>query len=314
MPLSRLLARLVLVGAVTLPLRQAVAQQNLGHRILGTLGLDAGSQPSAGVSVDDRALLYASNSLRDRYGRELPVGLRMDVFSDALGVLFALRVPALATYVNGAIGVPLSTVRVNTTNPIASLDAFGLGDLYVQPLKLGWRLPHLDLGVGFAFYAPTGRYEPGGIGNVGQGQWTEEATTGGTVFFDRARTWQLSALASYDVNSRKLGVDITRGDTVQIQGGAGKLFLGLLNVGIVGYGLWQTTDNTGSALPPQLLGLRDQAWGLGPEVDVIIRVARLRITVRYTHDIEAKARPLGQLLVVGLTWRAWEPPQGSALR
>jgi hypothetical protein len=163
----------------------------------------------------------------------------------------------------------------------------------------------MDLVGGYAFYAPTGLYIPHGSGGIGLGQWTHEFSFGGTVYFDRAKTWRFSSLASYDLNQRKQGIDITRGDTFQIQGGAGKRFrtgnnFGTLDVGLVGYGLWQVRDDRGADLPAALRGARDVALGLGPEADYTVAKIRSRFTVRYCRDVVAKSRPLGRILVIGV--------------
>ena len=43
------------------------------------------------------------------------------------------------------------------------------------------------------------------------------------------------------------------------------------------------------------------AVGLGPEIDITLAPIRSRITVRYCRDVVVNARPLGQVLVFGLT-------------
>jgi Putative MetA-pathway of phenol degradation len=70
----------------------------------------------------------------------------------------------------------------------------------------------------YAFHAPTGLYIPQASGSIGHGQWTHEFSLGGMVYFGHAKTWSVSTLASYDLNQRKEGIDITRGDTFQFQG------------------------------------------------------------------------------------------------
>jgi hypothetical protein len=97
------------------------------------------------------------------------------------------------------------------------------------------------------------------------------------VYFDRAKTWHISELASYDLNQRKQGIDLTRGDTVQVQGGTGKT-LGIVDMGLAGYALCQVRDDRGNALPEALRGARDRAFGLGPEVDITLAPIRSRIT------------------------------------
>jgi hypothetical protein len=158
----------------------------------------------------------------------------------------------------------------------------------------------MDIVSGYGFYAPTGRFTPRGSDGVGLGHWTHEFSLGSAVYFDRAKTWHISGLASYELNQRKRGIDITRGDTVQFQGGAGKTFRGV-DVGLAGYGLWQVRDDRGADLPEPLRGAVERALGLGPEINFTLAPIRSRITVRYCRDVAVNARPLGQVLVFGVT-------------
>lgn len=269
--------------------------QELGNKVLGTLGLLAGSQPDSGLYVGDRFLRYSANELIDRNGHRIPVGLDLDAVANGVGVQLTFRLPWHSMYMNASVGVPTARISLQTADPEASIDRYGFGDLYVQPLKIGWKMSQLDIVAGYSFYAPTG-----GSDGVGRGYWTHQFSFGSAVYFDRAKTWHISELASYDLNQRKQGIDLTRGDTVQVQGGTGKT-LGIVSLGLAGYALWQVRDDRGSALPEVLRGARDRAFGLGPEVDFTLARIRSRITLRYCHDIAVKARPLGQIMVIGLT-------------
>src|SRR6185436_14836100 len=135
----RWLASTTVLAGLFLSARSSRAQMETGHRALGTLGLDAGLQPDVGVYVVDQALFYNSSELIDRNGQSLPVGLDLKVFANWIGAAATFRLPLPSTYYNVSIGVPISSVSVNTERPEASLDMFGLADLYVQPVKLGWR-------------------------------------------------------------------------------------------------------------------------------------------------------------------------------
>jgi hypothetical protein len=268
--------------------------------VLGTLGLLAGSQPSSGLYAVDRLLSYGSNDLIDRDGHRIPVGIDLDAVANAIGIQVTFKLPQLSTYLNASVGVPAAHVHLQTDRPEASVDRFGFGDLYVQPIKLGWKMTQVDIVSGYAFYTPTGHFTPRGSGGIGLGQWTHELSLGSAVYFDRAKTWHISGLASYDLNQRKRGIDITRGETVEIQGGAGKTFRSI-DVGLAAYALWQVRDDRGADLPEPLRGARDRAFGLGPEIDITVAPIRSRITLRYCRDVVVNARPLGQVLVVGLT-------------
>jgi hypothetical protein len=280
--------------------------QDLGHKLLGTLGLQAGAQPQTGIYVANRFVFYHSGDLFDRHGKRLPVSLDLRGVVDGVGVSGAYEVRAIATYVNASIAVPLAHVTGTVGDAQASIDRFGLADAYVEPLQLGWRLPHLDLVTGYAFYVPTGRFEPGASGGVSRGSWSHELSLGHALYFDRGRTLHLSALASWELNERKIGIDLTRGSTIQIQGGAGASLARIVDVGVVGYGLWQVSDDSGSALPPVLRGARDRTYGVGAELDVSLAELNSRIVLRWTHDVGSAARPQGQMALVGITWSPWQ--------
>ncbi len=142
---------------------------------------------------------------------------------DRLGVVAAFRLEPLATYIGFSVGVPVANVAgsIHDFGVQASIDEFGLSDLYVQPLRLGWRLPQLDLVAGLAMYVPTGRFEPGGIASVGAGQFSRELSLGATVYFDPDKVWRVSALSTFESNQYKRDVDIRRGNDLQVQGGKG---------------------------------------------------------------------------------------------
>jgi hypothetical protein len=290
-------ARLTSIIAVFFWTAPAAAQE-LGNRILGTLGLLAGSQPESGIYVADRSLFYSSNDLVDRNGHRIPVGLDLDARANVIGAQVTFRLPWRSAYMNASLGIPAARFGLHTEQPEASIDRLGFADLYVQPIKIGWKATQFDIVAGYSFYAPT--VTPGARGGLGRGYWTHQFSLGGAVYFDRSKSWHVSELMSYDRNSRSEDLDLVRGDTFQFQGGAGKT-LGVATMGLAGYGLWQVRDDRGSAVPVALRGARDRVFGLGPEIDIRIPAIRAKIALRYCHDVAVNARPFGQIIVVGLT-------------
>jgi hypothetical protein len=187
--------------------------------------------------------------------------------------------------------------------PEASFDRFGLTDFYIQPVRLGWRGQHFDAVAAYALYLPSGRSPLAGGQGLSEGQITHEFAAGGSVFADRGRRFLLTALGSYDVNLRKSGVDITRGDTFQIQGGAGiSRIHQVLEIGVAACALWQVRDDRGADLPPLLEGARDRVFGLGPEAAVLLTPIRSQLRVRYEWDMGVRSRPQGNILVVGFNY------------
>jgi hypothetical protein len=46
---------------------------------------------------------------------------------------------------------------------------------------------------------------------------------------------------------------------------------------------------------------------VGPEIGITIPAIRGKLTARYEWDLGARSRPEGQVLVVGLSFLAWQP-------
>lgn len=275
--------------------------QDLGHKLLGSVGIDAGSQPETGIYLVDQFVYYGADTLTGRDGSRLPVGLDLDAYATLFGVAATLElVPTV--YFNASVGVPFSGISVSVVAPEASTDAWGLADVVIQPLKLGWRGPGLDLTASVTLLAPTRTF---GEGPLARSQWSEQFSGGGTLFFMEDRSLRLSLVTSYDLYNPKRGVDVVRGDTLSFQGGFGTTLSRLVDVGATFYALAQVRDNRGDDLPPVLLNARDRVIGLGLEVGAPIPRLRTKLRVSWAHDIDAQARPEGQIVVVRLSSLLW---------
>jgi hypothetical protein len=220
----------------------------------------------------------------------------------AVGVSFTTK-PKHALFLSFALGVPIAKLSVSSNEPAASLNGYGFSDLFVQPLRAGWRAARYDFVTAYMVYAPTGRFEPRG-GGVGRGYWTHQLSLGGAAYFDTTRTSRASVLASYDMNTRKRGVDVRRGNMFQLQGGAGVAVRRIVMFGAAGYALWQVGPDRGIDIPPSLKGQRSRTFALGPEVDVTFPALRIRADARYEHEFGVTSRPRGHVIAIGVSYLA----------
>ena len=142
----------------------------------------------------------------------------------------------------------------------------------------------------YGIYLPTGTSALAGGSGTSSGQITHEFSVGGSRYFaDRTRF--LTALASYQLNMPQREIDITRGDILQIQGGAGTKFLRKsAEAGLASYAFWQVRDDRGADLPSVLRGVRDRVFGLGPEGAIFLKAIRGQIRARYEWDAGVRAR------------------------
>jgi hypothetical protein len=301
---------LLIAGGVLVRESAARAQEQVGHKLLGTLGADAGVLIPPGFYVLDQVAFYRANRVADQSGNPLPIpGLDLDALGNAVALSGTIRIPHLG-YWTGSVAIPFAHFQASTDDPRARLDEFGFADIYVQPLGLGWGFDRFDVTTSYAFYAPNGQVQPNSLAGIGNGYWTNEFSAGGAVWLDRSRGWRVSAIASYDLNGKKRSVDITRGDTVQVQGGTAMHVLGPLDVGVAAYALWQVTNNTGSDLPAVLKGTHERVVGVGPDVGAFIPQLRVRLDARYEWEFLARSRQAGQIFVFSIGFALWEPHHG----
>ena len=125
----------------------------------------------------------------------------------------------------------------------------GLGDLFIQPVILGWTKGQIDLRAAYGIVAPTGRFEAGRDDNVGSGYWTHALSSGLTYQLSENRSSSVSAFAMYELHEKQETTDIRPGDTLTVDASWMRLSTRRpdrpIQFGAVGYAQWQTTDRRG---------------------------------------------------------------------
>jgi hypothetical protein len=190
-------------GPASLPGRARAAE--VGHYVPGLLNIRDFVVPDPGfhgVLYDYR---YSTDRFNDRNGnkvRSITIGpgpgvtlnVNVDIYAVSPTFLWVsdwkIAGAKYAAYIapsfaNSSIGATLATETGRGIN--ASTSSFGVGDLFVQPVRLGWTLTNWDFAAGYGFYAPIGKYNTetvtlpvvGAITtepaeNIGLGFWTHQ--------------------------------------------------------------------------------------------------------------------------------------------
>jgi hypothetical protein len=142
---------------------------------------------------------------------------------------------------------------------------YGFGDLYVQPINLGWRTKRADILAAYGVYAPTGS------GGRGLEMWAHEIVAGSTVYLNEAKTWHAATTGFYEIHHNKRGIDLRVGDILTLEGGLGMSFLkGAGNAGLAYVAQWKITNDSGAEFPTNLQKSKNRAFGIGPEISVPI--------------------------------------------
>ena len=282
----------------------AVAQYN-GHNLRGDFGLMAGTQPGQGWYAGLLGVNYGVDSLRNSNGNDLASGGELVVNAIApyawwvsdkkmLGGNYSIF--ASASWANNALEAPVFDVSSST--------GLGAGDLYVQPVNLGWHTNRADYMAGVGVFAPTGRYTDGASDNTGLGMWSYELFGGTTVYLDNARSWSFAALAFYETHSSKEDSDVKVGDILTIEGGLGKSWAdGAAAFGISYFAQWKVTaDEIAAGITNPN---KHEIFGIGPEL--VLPLASKKkfygtLNVRYLWDVGVKSNTEGNTFLVMATF------------
>jgi hypothetical protein len=211
------------------------------------LGLDAGTIAEPGLYLVDRPVIYQARELRAANGSLVPLNsFYFRASANEVGLVYTGKLSWGATFLTIAAGAPVARLKLSVPDVFQSdVDEFGLSDFYIQPVGLGWRHAHSEMVTSYGIYIPTGRSALAGGKGLSSGEITHEFSLGGSQYF-RDRILFLTALASYQLYTKQRGIDVTRGDMVQVQGGAGiKLLKQLVETGVASYALWQVRDHRG---------------------------------------------------------------------
>ena len=314
MTLTRITRTLLLAtGVVSCCVGQAHAQFN-GHNGLGDFGVLSGSQPEPGFYAAAFYYRYGTDLVRnhdgDRVGFDVtdPGDLTVNSFAPILWWVTDHKV--LGANYGALLVLPLANIGLEV--PIldrTSKTGTALGDLYVQPINLGWHRDRADFTAGIALFAPTGRYEADADDNVGLGLWTFELNGGASIFLDEARSWHLATTAFYETHSEKKDSDAKVGDILTLEGGFGKSFMeGALTVGAAYFAQWKITDDdfgTDFELPSGREIGKHRVFGFGPDVTVPLATSEKLIAlvnIRYLWETGARTKTEGHALAITATF------------
>src|SRR5262245_36963498 len=112
---------------------KSVDAQDLGHKLPGVVGLDAGRVPGPGLYVADRIVRYEADEIRDRSGNVIPTGdLQLAALGNGTGISYTFALTQSGIVLTASAAVPVARLRLNIQDrPEASVDRFGLTDFYI---------------------------------------------------------------------------------------------------------------------------------------------------------------------------------------
>jgi len=257
---------------------------------LGMNATNSGVTPGAGFSYANALLFYSRDQLRGPNGEVLATG-RQSVLMD-LNTLVWVGDSEI-WLLGGAVPSASATVPVAnnslTANGRGELSGGeGLADSYYQPLILAWRKPRADVRAVYGFLAPTGKFSAGANDNVGSGYWTSTVSGGETFYLTENKATALSAFQMYEFHTEQEGTGIHPGDTFNLDYSLTQTFALhealRLQLGLVGYNQWQTTDKTGPNVTPTEASAHYVVNALGFACNVVLPVWKVNTGFKYFKE------------------------------
>jgi len=271
----------------------SVAGQVRGVYPLGMSATGSGVTPGPGFSYVNQLLIYSRDRQVDANGDVIATGSNsviMDMNTIAWvskrKILHGARLSASATipFANNALE---SDVKGHISG------GGGVADSFYQPFILGWQTERVAVKTAYGFLAPTGRHDFTKNDNVGSGYWTHVVSSGQTIYLTESKRTSISAFQMYEWHTTQEDTGIHPGQNLDLdysvmQSLGSKRGIGL-QVGMVGYGQWQTTAKTGPAVTPAQQTERYKVNAIGVASNFNVPAWRLNLGFKYFKEFACRS-------------------------
>lgn len=308
----------------------ALFQLQAQHYPAGSEGIRAGSLPPPGIYVEDYNSFYFYDKVPG-FGGQAQKGFTQFDYTQTprliwitdwklLGANFGMAARIPFAYQQYTHNVPTAPAPSSPTKTVTD-SHFGLSDIQIEPIILSWHLNHFDISSSYSFWAPTGDFPGGNLNQnstlfytLGQGYWTHSFSLGITWYPDAEKTWAISLLNHYDINTAQysglyngtggkiVSEDTTLGNIYTLEWALSKTIVKGVDVGLTGYYQQQVTATEGpTPNGPTWQNERVHVAGIGPEVRVNNAKWGLSAALRYDYEFSAMDHPQGNLINLTVT-------------
>lgn len=264
--------------------------QNRGVYPLGLSAINSGVSAAPGLTYNNSFLFYSRDEQKGGDGEVLATG-QQAVLLDMNTLLWASGQPITAlgnARFSTAVTVPIANNSLSSSTQGAISGGGGLGDLYFQPVILGWQAPRVDVRVIVGVLAPTGKFSAGANDNVGNGYWTPVIAAGQTFYVSSDRATTLSVFEMYEFHTTQSGTHIRPGETFDLDYSLMRAFRltaeSRLQVGVIGYGAWQTTAKTGPGITAAEEAQRYRVNALGVGMNLSLPARKVSLSLKYFDE------------------------------
>jgi hypothetical protein len=333
------LGSVILIAAITAVTASA---GEIGHFVAGVPNIRDLALPAPGFYGVVYNYGYMTTRVNDANGNKLSsvtigggigpgvtLGVNVDISAYALAPAFiwVAKPKVLGGHYGAYFSPSFSNNSINGT--LSSIDGagrsvatgqFNIGDIFVQPLWLGWTGKKYDISYGYGFYIPAGKYKTTTVtlpvvgavrteaaDNVGLGFWTNQ-NQGAIYLYPWAdRRMAVQNAFTWEIHQKKRGFDLTPGQDLTWNWGVSQYLplkkdqSLLAEVGPAGYSSFQVSNDTGTdAKNPSV---HDHVHAAGVQLGVTSPKRIMVLNFHWFHEFSAVDRFQGTAIGVNFTMK-----------
>jgi hypothetical protein len=271
---------------------------------VGMNATNAGVTPEAGITYSNLFVFFSRDEEKGANGQVVATG-QNSIMMDLNSFIWVSKKEI--NFLGGAFFSASATLPVANNSLSSDVNGAlsgggGFADSYYQPIILGWRKKRVAFRAIAGFLAPTGRFSASANTNVGSGYWSPVVASGQTIYLTESKGTALSAFQMYEFHTTQQGTMIHPGETFDLDYSLTHTFAparGMrLQVGLVGYGQWQTTDKTGPTITPVQETAHYKVNALGFAANAMLPERKASIGIKYFHEFECRSTFQGYTLQI----------------
>jgi hypothetical protein len=269
-----------------------------GHAIPGIHGLESSSRPARGFSFENLSVYYTASKETDRHGKDTHNSGEVQHLSNHTTTTWLS--PWRVFGANFAMSLRLALTNSEPNSRSLKADDGGgiLGDVYVEPMALYWPGKKGIVSFRYGYWFDNGDFDWQSNSNAGKGFTSHQFALGWTYYPQKDRKWQYSIMNRFSIHEHVSGLDVRPGDDLVVDWNVGRHLSERLNVGLAGYGVFQTSRDQGADSNQDIGYYGSTALG---------GIARYSLPdlgghayVRLYHEFSTFNHTEGELLIFGL--------------
>jgi hypothetical protein len=274
----------------------------------GMSATNSGELPEAGLTYVAVVQAYSFDELKGADGDQLPVNLTTSVFVAQNVFVWVSDFKIFGGTYAASANLPIANTSLTLVRFGALQAGSGLSDSDYSPLTLGWQWSRADIQASYGFVVPTGRFHAGASDNTGGGYWAHIPSAGQTVYLTADKATGVSAYEMYEFHGTQKHTDLRPGQTFNIDYSITQMLPltrdrgTLLQIGLAGYGQYQTTDHRGVTAVAARTHYMVNALGIA--ADVMVPDRQIDVGVKYLQEFANRATVEGHSLQItaGMTF------------